>query len=51
MTEERQESAEADSEYVLTPWQALTAEQKAAMLETLIKEGAARAVPVVLKRG
>ena len=45
------ESRSAASQNVLTPWQALTAEQKAAMLETLIKEGAARAVPVVLKRG
>jgi hypothetical protein len=44
------ESRSAASQKVLTPWQALSAEQKAAMLEQLIVAGAARAVPELLGR-
>ena len=43
------ESQSAASQKVLTPWQALSPEQKAAMLEQLIVAGAARTVPEVLK--
>lgn len=43
------ESRSAASQKVLTPWQALTPEQKAAMLEMLIRSGAERAVPEVLR--
>ena len=43
------ESRSAASQKVLTPWQALSAEQKAAMLENLIRLGARRTVPEVIK--
>lgn len=42
------ESTTAASEKVLTPWQSLTPEQKADMLEKLIARGAARAVPKLM---
>lgn len=45
------ESQSAANQRVLTPWQALTPEQKASMLEQLIVVGAGRAVPKVLKGG
>ena len=43
------ESTSATSQNVLTPWQALTADQKAAMLEKLITSGASRTVAEVVK--
>ena len=43
------ESTSATRQNVLTPWQALTPEQKAGMLEKLIAAGAERAVPEVIR--
>jgi len=43
------ESASAASQKVLTPWQALSADQKAEMLEKLIRLGVNRTVPEVVR--